>query len=86
LTRTKIYIQPPPPPRLPYLQRSYRTTISECRELAARDERLVFIKPDQEPWEFNGNALEKEWVARISGGDGCWGTDNEMAFFKGPFG
>jgi hypothetical protein len=86
LTRTKIYIQPPPPPLLPYLQRSYRTTISECRELAARDERLVFIKPDQEPWEFNGNTLEKEWVSRISGGDGCWGTDNEMALFKRPFG
>src|SRR5882762_3396334 len=53
----KIYIQPPPLPLPSYPQIFYQRIISECREMAVRDDRLVFTKPDQEPWEFDAREL-----------------------------
>jgi hypothetical protein len=46
--------------------------------MAARVDRLVFIRPDREPWQFDARELQEEWVERINGGEGRWGPDNVM--------
>jgi len=48
--------------------------------MAARDDRLISITPDQEPWGFDAQELQNEWVGRINGSEGCWRTDKAINF------
>ena len=79
-TVKKIFIQPPPPPSVPGpAQDYYEETLKECRALAMWDDLLVLEKPDQVAWNFDVKEMEKQWLDRINGGDGCWSTKNVMA-------
>ena len=90
-TVQKIYIRPPPPP--PPLTLSllheYRTrTLTEHHALAAKDERIVLLRPEAvrdqgwKGWKFDESVdgpgwkvIEKRWIERIQGGDGCWNRE-----------
>jgi len=76
LTIEQIFIQPPlpPPPAHEPAWRYYEETLEECRALAMRDDRVVLERPDQIPWDFDVEEMEREWLDRINGGDGCWNT------------
>jgi hypothetical protein len=76
----KIYIQLPPISYTP----GYQGIISDCQYMATRDDRLVFLKPDQEPWEFDARELHEEWVERINGDEGRWGPDRVVNFWRDP--
>jgi len=77
-TIERVLIRPDEPPDdgecgIPALE--YDQLLEGCRDLQAKDDRVVLLCAQVESQPSNIQVDEREWLDIVNGGEGCWATD-----------